>query len=169
MRVVFIILLAMLGAAPARADFLRWSAETEEDPFSGGRRVTVNFMSSIRSGVFIICDTAEQGLTIRAIPGFAYETGLEFLTPEIEFAFDGKRLLGQSGRTGSVGDNLAAAETTLTVENSWLFAEAFDGARKQIAIKDGISDRPHLLTAAGSSKAGAALVKCMEGQKPASQ
>jgi len=27
----------------------------------------------------------------------------------------------------------------------------------------------HLLTAAGSSKAGAALVKCMEGQKAASQ
>jgi hypothetical protein len=57
----------------------------------------------------------------------------------------------------------------LTVDNAWLFVDAFDGARKQVAIKDGISDRPHLLTAAGSSKAGAALVKCMEGQKAASQ
>lgn len=169
MRAIVMFLAALVAAAPAHADFMSWSAETEEDPFSGGRRVTVNFMSSIRSGVFIICDTAEQGLTVRAIPGFAYSPVLEGVYPEIEFAFDGKRLLGQHGRTGSVGDSLAAAETVLTVENSWLFVEAFDGARKQIAIKDGISDRPHLLTAAGSSKAGAALVRCMEGQKAASQ
>jgi hypothetical protein len=168
-RAVFMFLVAMFAAVPAHADFQRWSAETEEDPFSGGRRVTANFMSSLRSGVFIICDTAEQGLTVRAIPGFAHDPALESLSPEIEFAFDGKRLFGQTGRTGSVGDNLAAAETVLTVDNAWLFVEAFDGARKQIAVKDGISDRPHLLTAAGSSKAGAALVKCMQGQKPASQ
>jgi hypothetical protein len=169
MRMFLGMLLAVLSATSVHADFMRWSADSEEDPFSGGRRVTVNFMSSIRSGVFIICDTAEQGLTVRAIPGFAYSSVLEGLNPEIEFAFDGKRLFGQTGRTGAVGDNVAAAETVLTVDNAWLFVEAFDGARKQIAIKDGISDRPHLLSAAGSSKAGAALVKCMEGQKAASQ
>ena len=44
-----------------------------------------------------------------------------------------------------------------------------EGAKRQIAVKDGISDRPYLLTASGSTKAGAALVKCMEGQKAASQ
>lgn len=154
-----------ISATSSIAGFQTWDASVEEDPFSGGRRVTASFMSSLRSGVLVICDTAEQGLLVRAIPGFAYDPSLEGGTPEIEFAFDGKRLLGQSGQTGAVGDNLAVSQTMLSVDNSWLFVEAFAGAKKQVAIKDGISDRPHLLTASGSTKTGAALVKCMEGQK----
>lgn len=162
------ILLAMIAVAisysSAVAGFQSWSADTEEDPFSGGKRVTVSFMSSVRSGVFVICDTAETGLMVRAIPGFAYEASLTGFAPEIEFAFDGERLFGQSGKTGAVGDNLAAAQTTLTTENAQSFVRAFAAAKKQIAIKDGISDRPHLLTARGSTKAGRALVGCMEAQ-----
>ncbi len=152
------------SAVQASAGFLEWDADVEEDPFSGGKRVTVGYMSSIRSGVVIICDTAEKGVTIRAIPGFAFDGALSGLSPEIEVAFDGKRLLGQEGQTGSVGDNLAIAEVLLSVENSETFVRAFAEAKKQIAVKDGISDRPHLLTARGSTKAGAALVKCMDGQ-----
>lgn len=154
----------LMAAAPAMAGFGQWSVETEEDPFSGGKRVTVDYSSSIRSGVIIICDTSEAGLMVRAIPGYAFEPVLAGATPEIEFAFDGKRLLGQSGETGAVGDNLAASQTTLSKENSQAFVEAFAAAKKQIAIKDGISDRPHLLTARGSTKAGAALVECMKSQ-----
>lgn len=152
------------SVAPASAGFLEWNADVEEDPFSGGKRVTAGYMSSIRSGVVIICDTAEQGLMIRAIPGFAFDATLLGISPEIEVAIDGSRLLGQQGQTGSVGDNLAIAEVLLSVENSRTFVKAFAEAKKQIAVKDGISDRPHLFTARGSTKAGAALVKCMDGQ-----
>lgn len=154
----------MLSAMPGAAGFQQWSVDSEEDPFSGGKRVTVDFMTSLRSGILIICDSAETGLLVRAIPGFAYESMLDAVTPEIEFAFDGTRLLGQAGETGSVGDNLAIAQTMLSKENSVSFTDAFAAAQKQIAIKDGISDRPHLLTARGSTKAGAALVDCMKSQ-----
>jgi hypothetical protein len=149
---------------PAAAGFQQWSVETEDDPFSGGKRVTVNFMSSLRSGVLVICDTAESGVMFRIIPGFAYEATLDEVTPEIEFAIDGKRLLGQDGKTGAVGDNLAIAQVMLTKENSEAVIAAFSTAKKQIAIKDGISDRPHLLTARGSTKASASLLACMEKQ-----
>lgn len=152
------------SVVPASAGFMAWDAEIEEDPFSGGKRVTAGYMSSMRSGVLIICDTAEKGLTLRAIPGFVFSDILSGMAPEIEVAIDGERLLGQEGQTGSVGDNLAAAEVLLTPENSRTFVKAFAEARKQIAVKDGISDRPHLMTARGSTKTGAALVKCMDGQ-----
>lgn len=152
-------------SGPAFAGFDNWSAESEDDPFSGGNRTTVDYSNSVRSGVVIICDTAQPGLMIRAVPGFAMEAGLREFKPMMEFAIDGKKVLGQEGRVGAVGDNVAAAETMLTKENSQSFVEAFAAAQKQIAIKDGMSDRPFLLTARGSTKAGAALVKCMAGQK----
>jgi hypothetical protein len=158
------LLFAASIAQPAAAGFDRWSSETEQDPFSGGKRVTVDYMSSIRSGVIIICDTKETGLMVRAIPGFVYEDVLASATPEMEFAIDGVRILGQLGQTGAVGDNLAVAQTMLTKENAETFVAAFAGARKQVAIKDGISDRPYLLSARGSTKAGADLVDCMNGQ-----
>lgn len=154
----------LMSAVPAMAGFQIWSSEIEEDPFSGGKRVTVSFMSSPRSGVVVICDSAEKGLMVRAIPGYAYSDSLSGMSTEIEFAFDGKRLLGQAGETGAVGDNLAVSQTMLSKENAALFVEAFAGATKQVAIKDGMSDRPHLMTARGSTKAGAALVTCMKSQ-----
>lgn len=155
----------LLSSAPAFAGFDRWTVESEDDPFSGGNRTTVDYFTSIRSGVLIICDTAEPGLMIRAIPGFAFNDSLSGYTPEMEFAVDGARVLGQSGHVGAVGDNVAAAQTQLSKENSEAFVIAFAAATKQIAIKDGISDRPFLLTARGSTKAGAALVRCMTSQK----
>lgn len=166
MRLLTAICAASLAiATPALAGFESWSVESEDDPFSGGNRTTVDYSNSMRSGVVIICDTAHPGLMIRAVPGFAMEASLSEFKPTMEFAIDGKRVLGQEGKVGAVGDNIATAETMLTKENSAAFVEAFAAAQKQIAIRDGISDRPFLLTARGSTKAGAALVKCMAGQK----
>lgn len=148
----------------AAADFLSWSADIENDPFSGGRKVVVNYMSSLRSGVFIFCDSAEPGVRVRAVPGWAYVADLALIEPTIEFAFDGQRLLGAKGSTGSVGDNLAAAEVTLQGEQARQFVEAFAAARKQVAIKDGISDQHHLLKATGSTRSGQQLSACLSRQ-----
>jgi len=148
------------------AGFQSWSVEVDNDPFSKGSRVTVDYMSSLRSGVLIICDTAEHGLSIRAIPGFTFTEQMRGYEPVMEFAIDGERLLGQKGVTGSVGDNLAAVETKLGSGDAEKFVDTFASAKRQVAVKDGISDRPYLLAARGSTKAGAALVKCMQRQTP---
>lgn len=167
MRLGILIAAALsLSAAPASAGFDSWTVDMDNDPFSGGHRVTVDYSSSIRSGVIIICDTTERGLLVRAIPGFAFDADMQGFEPEVEFAIDGERLLGQLGQTGAVGDNLAIAQTMLSPENARKFVDAFAKAKKQIAIKDGISDRPYLLSARGSTKAGAALVVCMDKQAP---
>jgi hypothetical protein len=154
----------VLFAGQSFADFMAWSSETEDDPFSKGQRVTVDFMSTIRSGIILICDSSEQGLLLRAIPGFAFDNALAGAEPEIEIAIDGERIVGQTGETGSVGDNLATAQVMLTGENAEVFLEAFEKAKKQVAIKDGISDRPHLLSARGSSKTSKALRACLGKQ-----
>nr|WP_316654854.1 hypothetical protein [uncultured Gellertiella sp.] len=164
-KVIILFSMFALISSPVLAGFDSWSTETEKDPFSGGIRVTVDYSSSLRSGVVIFCDDAQSGIQVRMIPGFAYEPSLADVTPEIEFAIDGQRLLGQEGQTGSVGDNLAISETNLTGDNAKTFVSAFAQAKRQIAIKDGISDRPYLLTARHSKKAGEALVTCMESQK----
>lgn len=151
-------------AGQASAGFDYWTYEVEKDPFSGGLRVTVDLATSIRSGIFILCDSSEHGLTVRAIPGFEWTDDLDGYHPMMEFAVDGDRLFGQVGLTGRVGANLAIAEGHLTQENANTLAEAFGRARRQIAVKDGISDSPHLMTARGSTKAGAALAECLDGQ-----
>lgn len=154
----------LLSAGTASADFERWSAEIENDPFSNGMRVTVGYMSSMRSGILIICDTKEPGMLIRAIPGFAYESSLALVTPEIQIAVDGNIMTAGDGETGSVGDNLAVSQVTLNKETALQFVDLFTAAKKQVAIKDGISDRPFLLSARGSTKASEALKRCIAGQ-----
>lgn len=156
--------LALSWNAPAFAGFNSWSAESESDPFSGGTKVTVDYATSIRSGVFIVCDTAQHGMLVRAVPGFSYEEVLAGIKPVMQFAVDGKHLVDQEGSTGAVGDNLAAAQVQLTHENALTLVNAFVKAKKQIALKDGISDRPFLLRASGSSKSGAQLAKCLKEQ-----
>jgi hypothetical protein len=148
----------------ASAGFGSWTTDVEKDPFSGGVRVTVDISTSLRSGVVIFCDSAQTGLQVRAIPGFAFTDELAGYKPQIEFAIDGQRILGEIGRTGAVGDNIAAAEVDLVGAAAAQFVDAFAKASKQVAIKDGISDRPHLLSARGSTKAGAALVACIAKQ-----
>lgn len=153
---------------PSHAGFQSWSVEKESDPFSGGESVSANFMTSFRSGIFVLCDSAKKGLTVRAVPGFAYDQRLEDFEPTMKFAFDGKLLLDAKGQTGSVGDNLAASEVMLDVDQAKQFVEAFAAAKKQIAIDDGIADKPHLLTARGSTTSGAAIVSCIAKQESSS-
>lgn len=160
---VFAVLLA--ASLPAHAGFDSWTFETEEDPFSGGERVVVDYSASLRSGVLLMCDSAQKGFLIRVIPGYTFEQDMAGFEPEMEVAFDGQRVLGQAGETGSVGDNLAISQVMLTAENAALFVEGFKKASKQVAIKDGMSDRPHLMRARGSTKAGEALQGCLDKQK----
>ncbi|MDR6670169.1 hypothetical protein [Rhizobium sp. 1399] len=146
------------------AGFQSWSVDKEEDPFSGGQSVTIDFMSSLRSGVFLLCDTAKPGLVVRAIPGFDYDSRLDSFTPTVKFAFDGKLLFDVEGETASVGNNLASSQVTLEPDKAKQFVEAFAAAKKQIAIDDGIADKPHLLSARGSTAAGQAIVACIGKQ-----
>ncbi|MBB3315093.1 hypothetical protein FHT77_000935 [Rhizobium sp. BK181] len=160
--------IAVSSAAPGWAGFQNWSVKKEADPFSGGESVIVDFMTSFRSGVFVLCDSAKKGLVVRAIPGFAYDQRLSGFEPTLKFAFDGKFLFDAKGETGSVGDSLAASEVTLDGEQAKQFVEAFAAAKKQIAIDDGIADKPHLLTARGSTGSGAAIVACIAKQTSSS-
>lgn len=154
----------LLSGSPSMAGFQEWSSEKEADPFSGGEKVSATFMSSIRSGVVILCDTAEPGLTVRAIPGFDYDESLAGFTPTIKFAFDGKLLFEAEGMNGKVGNNLAISQVHLDGPKAKDFVDAFAKSKKQIAISDGIGDKPHLLTAKGSTATGAAIVGCIDKQ-----
>ncbi|MGM4980917.1 hypothetical protein [Rhizobium sp. 11_C7_N12_5] len=149
---------------PGQAGFQSWSVDKESDPFSGGESVSVNFMTTLRSGVLVLCDSAKKGLRVRAIPGFDYDQRLENYKPTLKFAFDGKLLFTAEGETGSVGNNLAAAEVNLEGDQAKQFVEAFAAAKRQIAIDDGIADKPHLLTARGSTSSGSAIVSCIAKQ-----
>jgi hypothetical protein len=157
-----IIVLFVFFSTSASADFQRWSAEKEPDPFTKGEKVVVDFMSSIRSGVFIMCDTTQPGLQIRAIPGFTFDSSLEGMNPEMKIAIDGELLLTKIGQTGMLGDNLAAATMWLDDFDAKRFIEAFAASKKQIAIQDGIADKPHLMKASGSTKSAQALQSCLE-------
>lgn len=164
---ILLIAFGMLSClvVPASAGFERWTADTEDDPFSKGKRVTVDFMTSIRSGVLLICDSSEKGFLLRAVPGFVFNNSdMSDVEPEVEIAIDGQRLFGQKGEIGSVGDNLAVSQFMLSPKNAKAFLAAFTAAKKQVAIKDGISDRPYLLSARGSSKAAVALESCLSLQ-----
>jgi hypothetical protein len=165
-RILLIAATMMAMSLPAEAGFDSWTHETEEDPFSGGERVVATYSASLRSGALIMCDSAQSGMMLRVIPGYTSDPSYAGFEPEMEVAFDGKRVLGQTGETGAVGDNLAVAQVMLTPENAALFVEGFKKASKQVAIKDGMSDRPHLLRARGSTKAGEALQGCLDKQKP---
>jgi hypothetical protein len=165
LRLVFAFILSLGFQASASAGFNRWSIEKTDDPFTGGQKVTVDYMSSLRSGVFILCDTSDEGLLVRSIPGFANDPVLEDAKPTLAFAFDGQFLLSDVGETGSVGDNLAISQVQLKAENALKFVDAFAKAQKQIAIKNGISEGAQLLKASGSTAAGQALVECVNKQK----
>jgi len=103
-RTILVCAFAFTFSSPASAGFLRWSAEIENDPFSGGMRVTANFMSTLRSGAIIICDTKDPGVLIRTIPGFTYDPALALYQPEIQIAIDGNVFDAGTGETGAVGD-----------------------------------------------------------------
>lgn len=152
------------GIVPAAAGFQAWTAEVEDDPFSQARRVVVTFMDTLRSGALIFCESDGDGLRVRAVPGWAYNDDLDGYEPLLEFAIDGKRLGSASGVTGAVGDNQAVSEAELVGSMGRSFGRAFTSARRQIAIKDGISNRPLLFSAKGSTASGRALMDCLRAQ-----
>ncbi|WP_046668018.1 hypothetical protein [Neorhizobium galegae] len=153
-----------LVASPARADFLSWGVETVNDPFSGGQKVQASYSSSMRSGVFIICDTSASGMEVRVLAGWEYTADIEGMEPKGRFAVDGKIVGEAEGRTGAFGQNIAGASFTLDQPTARLLAAAMAKATSQIAVQDGISDRPQLLKPRGSTKAGQALSACLGKQ-----
>ena len=153
-----------LFANQASAGFETWSAEVEEDPFSGGKNVEIGYSTSMRSGVFLSCNSSAKILTIKIITGWAYEPSLALISPEVEVMTDGKPIGKYSGRTGAFGDNVAGVIVELTGKNADRISQAFIASMTQIAFKDGISDRPHLLKAKGSTKTGHQMTLCLHGQ-----
>lgn len=149
----------------ANAEFQRWTHVKEADPFTGGQKVTVTYMDTLRSGVFMSCDTSEAGIKIRAVPGFDYDPLLNGLDVQVSFAIDGQLLLTVKGSPTSVGNNLAASDAHLNPKEAATFLSKFSAAKKQIAIKDGIAEQPHLLSARGSTDAGGAIQLCLNAQK----
>jgi hypothetical protein len=148
------------SASAAQAGFDRWTVESEKDPFTGGTRVTVSLLTSIRSGVNMFCDSAYPGLTIRIVPGYAFEAGFKSASPSVRVAVDEQIVQEAVGQLASVGENFAAIEVNIVSYEARSLINAMMKAQKQIAIDDGFSDRPHLLTARGSTKAGEALQGC---------
>lgn len=156
----------LIGAisSQANAGFGRWTYKMESDPFSGGVRVTVDFQSSVQSAIFMWCDSAQKGATMRIVPGYGYTADMANFVSLMEIAIDGKKITAQTGSVVIVGANFAAIDIALDPAKANRMIDAFAGAKKQIAIKDGLTDKPHLLTAKGSAKSGVALMACMEKQ-----
>jgi hypothetical protein len=163
MRVLLALAISAMPAA-AFAGFDSWTSETKDDPFSGGKSIIVGNMATMRSGVLILCDTSKIGITIRSVPGFNSEKGYSGFIPTLEFAVDGKKLFEEKGEIGAVGDNLAMSEAELSADHSKEFVTAFSTAKKQIAVKDGISQKPMLMNAQGTTKTGKELSSCLDGQ-----
>ncbi|WP_433762166.1 hypothetical protein [Brucella anthropi] len=132
----------------AQAGFPSWRTETEDDPFTGGKKITVDNLVSLRS-----------------VPGFEYSPGLDGFKPTASFAIDGKKLFDADSEVDAVGNNIAAASFKLDAEQSTEFVNTFMASKKQVAMKDGIADRPQLLSANGSTKAGQKLMPCVDEQK----
>ena len=164
-RAVLTFILTISFMFPVAAGVQRWTYEKESDPFSGGIKVTASHTISRRSIVFVFCDTAEKGLELRSLAGWEATPDLYSRKPEVAVAIDGKILLeGVKGSAGACGENIACVSSRLDYKNSLTLLDAFKVAKKQIAIKDGISDRPFLLSARGSTKTAKALLKCLKKQ-----
>lgn len=165
MRIVSIAIAIFLsGVGAASAGFQSWSAESEPNPFNEKKSVTVSYLDSGRSGVFLLCDGGTGVLTVRAIPGFAYSMSLAIYEPTMRFAVDGKVVGEAKGETGSVGDNLAMSQAELDGDLAHEFIDAFIQGKSQIAVDSGIADRPQLLKARGSTNSGKALRECLSSK-----
>ena len=91
--------IATAFAGSAHADFYRWSVVVEEDPFTNGNNITANYLTSIRSGLFLTCDSETKVLTIKAIAGYAYEADMTSYTPTAQVMID-KVMVGSYHSSG---------------------------------------------------------------------
>lgn len=154
----------------AYAGFERWTSQVENNPFTGGTDVTVLYNLSARSQVSLSCDSAENGVNLVAIPGWEMTSSIDGFEPSMKIAVDGNIILsGLIAQIGAFGENLAGAYITLTKEDAVKLTEAFVTAQKQIAIEDGMSTKPFLMSARGSTASALKLKQCYEAQKGISQ
>ena len=159
------VLLSSAFVVPAAAGFDRWSIEKERDPFSGGEKITANNMSSLRSGMFVMCDTADSGLTVRAIAGWDATPAIVGKVAVSALAVDGDVLIENIFSIGGAyGANIAGVDAIISGVDVEKFLTAMIEAQRQIAFQDGISNGPMLLSARGSTASGRALKACIEKQ-----
>lgn len=148
-----------------------WNVEVEKDPFTGSERITVSYFQSARSGVFILCRPDESGLNLRMLPGWRFDDGdteryAEAIMSRFAIAVDGEVLDVTPTKTsfGNIDDNLANADVHIDHDAARKVVEAWINAKSQIALKDGVSDGPFLLTARGSTNSGRVLESCLDSQ-----
>lgn len=148
-----------------------WNFKVEKDPFEGADRVTVSYFQSERSGVVILCRPDEGGLHFRMLPGWRFDGGDtekydHAIMSKFAIAVDGKVLdvTPTKSRFGNIDDNLANADVHIDHDSARNVVEAWINAKSQIALKDGVSDSPFLLTARGSTNSGRALEGCLDNQ-----
>lgn len=166
MKRIFLLFILLTIPQPALAGFNAWTLEKEEDPFTKGERITASYSSSLRSGVFIFCDTSDVGITFRVVAGWEATLDIVGYKTSAALAVDKEVVLGNLEAVGGAyGSNIAGVDIKLNEEKSFLMLNSFVSARKQIAIKDGISDRSHILTERGSTKAANALLGCIKAQE----
>lgn len=150
----------------ANAGFERWTAETKKNPFSGGVDVSVLYNLNRDAQIQVNCDSAKQGITITAIPGYEASSDSLAFKPTIRFAVDGEIILSDiAARTAAYGANLLGVVIELTKENADKFTDGLLSAKRQIAIEDGMSTEPFLLTAKGSTAAAQKVKQCYQAQK----
>ena len=163
MKVFGGIIVLLLNVSVANAGFDSWTADTNDDPFKGGEVVTASYVRSARSGVFVECNSTSGTVILKAIAGWAYQPGLELIKPDVKYAIDGNvvEITGEAA-TGAYGDNIAGISVNFEKIEARKLVESFARAKKQIAINDGISDSPFLLSARGSTAAGKKLIACID-------
>jgi len=160
-------LIAMTGATVTTADagYRRWSSKATQNPFSGGMNVDILYVSGRRSQIQVGCKSNENGVKVTILAGWDYSPRLAAAKPKMRVAIDGSMLLdGIEGSIGSYGQNIAGMEYHLKGADARSFIGAISKAQRQIAIEDGASSSPHLLTARGSTKSASNLAKCYNAQ-----
>ncbi|MEP2945906.1 MAG: hypothetical protein ABJN11_16060 [Lentilitoribacter sp.] len=168
MRLLATALLFYLTTNIAYAGFERWTTTAKNNPFSGGVDVSVLYNVSRDAQVQVQCDSGEQGITIVAIPGYEVTGGVLSLEPAVNIAIDGEIILSDvKARISAFGANLVGIVIKLEKQNADKLTDGFLSAQSQIALDDGISTKPFLLTAKGSTSAAKKVKQCYQAQKGA--
>ena len=163
-------ILVGISVGPASAGFERWTAEVKKNPFSSGTDVSLNYSVSQRQAVLLTCDSGQSGVRLIAIPGYEATATSLLYEPTMKIAVDGEIILeGLKGSVSAFGANLAGVSVDLAKSDADKLTDAFVSARRQIAVEDGMSSRPFLLTARGSTAAARKLKTCYLAQKGAAE
>lgn len=156
----------MALVSPAEAGFQRWTATVTSNPFSDGTNVSVLYNMNRRAQVQVRCDSGEQGIELVMIPGYEMSFGASAFRPTVRIAVDGEIILeGIRGEVSAYGANQAGVSITLQRADADVLTDAFVKALRQIAIEDGMSQEPLLLTARGSTAAARKVQQCYQAQK----